>query len=437
MKHGASVRLMVMVITTSLVVGCSKPASSPAPETTALATLAANSPSVPPSTAPSASPEPTPAPAASTTPAPAEPLVVDWTRRSVAGLDGLMDIRGSASDGTTNVLVGNVGRTDDGAEISVIWASADGRHWDRVLAPPIGQRVLAVVAGGPGFVAVGTDDTDAFVWTSEDGSHWRARSDDALERGAMRTIVATRSGLVAFGDRTDTDSKVIWTSPDGIDWLAATNASGLQVARGFQAVAAFDGRAIAFVGVEGDAGGPVEVWGTTGRAEWQHLAQLSDKVDAYVWRAAAGPRGWVALGSPGGGQTGSAWYSADGETWELAPTGPDVSAAIIGVDAGFVATGAVGSLRDETCGDQRDYHGHTWTSADGRSWQRMPPTADFEWASIAAMLDVGPNLVGIGVSYPGEHFSTSAEPARWTARMPRAPAETTSDTPPPRRSCGG
>jgi len=53
------------------------------------------------------------------------------------------------------------------------------------------------------------------------------------------------------------------------------------------------------------------------------------------------------------------------------------------------------------------------------------------------MLDVGSNLVGIGVSYPGEHFSTSAEPARWTAPMPRAPGETTSDIPPPRQSCGG
>ena len=250
-------------------------------------------------------------------------------------------------------------------------------------------------------------------------------------------IVATRSGLVAFGDRTDTDSKVIWTSPDGIDWLAATNASGLQVARGVTAVAAIDGRAIAFVAVGNDARGPIEVWGTTGRAEWQQLAQLSDEADAYVWQAAAGPRGWVAFGSPGGGKTDSAWYSADGETWELAPTGPDVWAAVIGVDAGFVATGAVGSLGDDTCGDQRDYHGQTWTSADGRSWQRMTPTADFEWASIAAMLDIGSNLVGIGVSYPGEHFSSSAEPARWTAPLPRVPGETTSDTAPPRQSCGG
>ncbi len=351
-----------------------------------------------------------------------------------------MEIRGSASDGATNVLVGNVGRTAEGHEMSVIWASSDGRHWERVLDAPNGQRLVAVTAGGSGFVAVGTDNARAVVWISEDGTRWRRISDGAFERGSMRTVVATRSGFVAFGHRWDTDfSQVIWTSVDGVDWLAATNETGLRVARGLQAVAALDGRAIAFVGGEGEeeAYGPLEVWETTGRAEWERTGTLRDANQDRVGELAAGPRGWVALGSSTSHDGPVAWYSADGETWELAPTGPDVSTAIIGVDAGFVATGAVGSLRDETCGDQRDYHGHTWTSADGRSWQRMPPTADFEWASIAAMLDVGPNLVGIGVSYPGEHLSTSAKPARWTARMPRAPAETTSDVPPPRQSCGG
>ena len=348
------------------------------------------------------------------------------------GLSGLGEIFGSASDGGTTVLIGQLVDRGDEAIRSRIWRTTDGRHWDRVLEPPAGQRFFSVTAGGPGFVAVGTDDSKAIVWTSADGAQWREMLDDSFDRGIMRTIVATNSGLVAFGFRWDTDSQVIWTSQDGTKWLAATNESGLRVARGLQAVAALDGRAIALVGPGEEGLGPIEVWETTGRAEWKQTASLPDADHAAIWRAAAGPRGWVAI-SP----RDSAWFSADGVTWERAATGPDVSSVVIGVDAGFVATGSVGSLGDETCGDQRDYHGQTWTSTDGRTWEHMRPTSDFEWASIGALLEVGPDLVGIGGSYPGEHSSTSFVPTRWTAPLPRSGRTGASDRPSkPQPSCG-
>ena len=251
----------------------------------------------------------------------------------------------------------------------------------------------------------------------------------------MQTVVATRSGLLAFGDRWYTDSRVIWTSPDGIEWLAATNASGLEVARGVEAVAARDGQALAFVG-PGDLG-RVDVWATTGRAGWERVATLPGGDRYAVYRAAGGPLGWVALGATDSDTTHVAWYSEDGRHWEKAATGPDVSTSIIGVDAGFVATGSVGSLHDETCGDQRDFHGHTWASADGRTWQRMAVSKDFEWASVSELMVVGRNL-GIGGSYPGEHFSDLFVPTRWTAPLPRISlADDSSDRPSKPQGCGG
>jgi hypothetical protein len=322
----------------------------------------------------------------------------------------------------------------------MIWRSTDGRHWERVLRTSADQRLHAITAGGPGFVAVGAAGTQAAVWTSKDGVTWRPVVDSALDRGWMQTIVATDSGLVAFGGRADTDSRVIWTSPDGIEWLAATNASGLRVARGLQAVTAWDGRALAFVGASDYTMSPVEVWSTTGRAEWEHVATLPGGDQLSVSRAAGGPQGWVALGVRGSGSTPVAWYSADGVTWERAVTGPDVSTSVIGVDAGFIATGSVGSLNDETCGDQRDFHGHTWTSADGRTWQRMAVSKDFEWAAVSELLVVGRNLVGIGGSYPGstEHFSDSFVPTRWTAPLPSTGlVAETSDRPSKPKGCGG
>jgi hypothetical protein len=295
-------------------------------------------------------------------------LIVDWTRRSVAGLDGLYETRATASVGATTVLLGRGPHDSDGQQRSMIWRSTDGRHWERVLRAPAGQRLSAITAGGPGFVVVGTDGQKGAVWTSRDGLRWREVVDDAIDRGSMQSVVATDSGLVGFGHRWDTDSRMIWTSPDGIEWLAATNPSGLEVARGVEAVATWDGRALAFVGAGDYTMSSVEVWATTGRAEWERVATLPGGDRLSVWPAAGGPRGWVALGVRESGSGQVAWYSADGLTWELASTGPDVSTALIGVDAGFVATGSVGSLGDETCGDQRDFHGHTWTSADGRMW---------------------------------------------------------------------
>ena len=159
-----------------------------------------------------------------------------------------------------------------------------------------------------------------------------------------------------------------------------------------------------------------------------------------VHQAAAGPLGWVALGATHPRRHTSAWHSEDGRRWEKAATSPDVSQSLIGVEAGFIAAGSVGSLNDETCGDQRDFHGHTWTSADGRTWQRMAASTDFEWAAVSELMVVGRNLVAIGGRYPGstEHFSDSFVPTRWTAPLPSTGlVAETSDKPSKPQGCGG
>jgi hypothetical protein len=446
-KQHASARLLVVAVAMAVLAACTAPGSSPATSiarpTSSMAPVrstASPSPATTPSAAPSASPIETPTPTAevSAPPVAAKPLIVDWTRRSVAGLDGLSEIRAVASDGATTVLLGRGPYDTDAQQRSMIWRSTDGRHWERTLRTSTDLRLNAIAAGGPGFVAVGANGTQAAVWTSRDGLRWREVVDDALDRGSMRQLVATKSGLVAFGSRLDTDSRMIWTSPDGVEWLAATNESGLRVARGVEAVAAWDGQALAFVG-PGDAFGRVEVWATTGRADWEQVATLPGDDRFTVYRATGGPRGWVALGATDSATPYIAWHSADGRNWEKAATGPDVSASLIGVDAGFIATGAVGSLGGETCGDQRDYHGHTWTSADGRTWQRMAVSNDFEWASVSELLVVGRNLVGIGGSYPGpRHYYDSLVPTRWTAPLPRISlADDSSDRPSKPQTCGG
>lgn len=110
------------------------------------------------------------------------------------------------------------------------WASEDGRDWTLVAqfaapgagtpqpSPPARHRLtefaLEVVAGGPGFVAVGgrRDLPNTVAWTSPDGRTWTERLIDAS---------AGPGGLASDGERvlivTD-DGTAVWVSDDGLDW---------------------------------------------------------------------------------------------------------------------------------------------------------------------------------------------------------------------------
>ena len=145
---------------------------------------------------------------------------------------------------------------------------------------------------------------------------------------------------------------------------------------------------------------------------------------------AGGPRGWVAL------DPNMAWRSADGRAWSKALPGPDVAFDLIADDAGFVAVGYVGSLPGETCGDQRPFAGHTWTSADGRVWQRMPVRKEFRSAAVTRLVVVDRTLVGYGHRLSG---STDKMPVgRWTAPLPEvARSADASDKASVLKSCGG
>ena len=113
-----------------------------------------------------------------------------------------------------------------------------------------GAAIAGVVAGGPGFVAVGERDGDAAVWTSLDGLSWsRVPHDQAVFGGTgesfMVDVTIGGPGLVAVGrqevcsdlpepdesDSAEGDARgndpvtvcsdrhaVVWTSVDGLSW---------------------------------------------------------------------------------------------------------------------------------------------------------------------------------------------------------------------------
>ena len=126
-----------------------------------------------------------------------------------------------------------------------VWTSADGVAWSRVphVESVFGgnddQEIFAVIAGGPGLVAVGRDGAsyllgsigNAAVWTSPDGVTWsRVPHKDSVfgkyTDQEMRHVVTRGSGLVASGvwekDRAIWADKergtIVWASTDGVTW---------------------------------------------------------------------------------------------------------------------------------------------------------------------------------------------------------------------------
>ena len=256
-------RTSSVFLAAAIVAGCaSQKALTPAPPSPSPSPPSAQSLDA---LANAASPVPTTPPVLSPAPVAAKTFKVRWKADDPTGIKDLFNLIGVARSGDAYVLVGELPYRDEGSTFAAWW-SQDGRTWKLAQEFPIGQRILTLTAGGPGFVVGGFGDDAAVVWMSVDGRAWQPVSDASLSHGVINQLVPTASGVVGFGWRSDIEGDRIWTSPDGVEWLAATNETGMKVAHGLQAVGAFDGRAIAIVD-QGDGKRPA-VWETTGRAEW-------------------------------------------------------------------------------------------------------------------------------------------------------------------------
>src|SRR5215203_725813 len=420
--------MSALLLVAAIAVGCTdatpvadvSPTASTAPSPSRAPARSA----VPASLRPSVSPEPSLAPVPRTT------LAVSWKATDLKGIGGVSNLVGVARSGGTYVLIAELPYRDEQAGFAA-WSSADGKVWQLATEFPKAERLMAVIAGGPGFVVSGVDQDagGTAVWTSVDGHTWLEVSDKSLDGSVITTLVPTASGIVGFGWHKDAEATTMWTSPDGLEWLAPTNETGGIVAHGVQAVGSYDGRAIAFVD-EHDGGNKngLGIWETTGRAEWTRTGTLKGATSMAT--VAGGARGWVALD----GQR--AWTSPDGRAWSKAVPGPDVTADVIVDPSGFVAVGFVGSLPGETCGDQRPFAGHTWTSADGRIWKRMPVRKEFKRAMVTRLMIVDRTLIGFGQRLEKSYGEMSI--ARWTAALPEiSRSAKASDEGSVFESCGG
>jgi hypothetical protein len=62
-----------------------------------------------------------------------------------------------------------------------------------------------------------------------------------------------------------------------------------------------------------------------------------------------------------------------------------------------------------------EIYGETWTSVDGRTWQKMPDTPGFNRASIQRLILKDRTLVGLGLAWTEEAVPV---PTVWTVTLP-------------------
>lgn len=261
-------------------------------------------------------------------------------------------------------------------------------------------ELSAVVAAGPGLVAVGKEHQTAAVWTSPDGQVWsRVPHDEAVFADGwmwMNDVVETGDGLVAVGRDEGRTRGAAWTSRDGEQWTrVAHEGSGLddEVSSHLHAVSA-GGPGLVAVGAILTS--ELAVWTSTDASSWVRVDPPEGAGSGQLLNdvIAAGP-GFVAVGSDQMLGAGLVWTSPDGLSWTRVAhddavfgSGDErlVMLSVAEAQEGLVAVGI----------DRTSELPVVWTSEDGLAWQRLaddPFEGDVEVAAISAG---GGGLVAVG-----------------------------------------
>ncbi len=195
---------------------------------------------------------------------------VDWT--SVSGTPAFAGIQLGRVAFNRGTFVA-VGGGDPFQVPAVVAVSTGGSAWTKVtlsdFTPGI-ATVSDVAAAGPGFVAVGTVDSAAATWASEDGLRWIRGSIADAPDGGFTAVAARGDHIVAMGPvrlpgdgATDPPTgTAAWVSTDGgASWIRAGMVPGLEADAG---VAALPDRFVAM----GSAGSVVAVWSSIDGSRW-------------------------------------------------------------------------------------------------------------------------------------------------------------------------
>jgi hypothetical protein len=412
-QHPASMMrpLIVLAVLAALAGACAA-GTSPAPPSAPSPSGAAGTPvAPPPSPMPPASSDPTPAGS------PASPPAFDWEVRDLDVTGGLLDV---VAGGPGFVAVGY--RTWEPA-LSTAWTSTDGITWSEVPGPGGFDRgALVAAASGPGaIVGVGRANGEGWVtgasfWRSPDGLRWSATGSPP-QCGAcdMRTALWWGGGFWA-GGTSGAGVATLFASVDGTGWSVAwkdpepPDGPGLRAGTWVSALAGFSGGLAA--AVEDSAGSPgASIRVSADGARWRTLA-FPDKGAAVTGLAAWG-NGLLAVGADGQAEAhGAVWISVDAQTWRR----------VADLGAGRASDVAVNGGRAVVTAHGADGTPAVVVSTDGETWAAMslPPEA-VAWTFAESLVPFGGGFLGVGAIGGNEGIGTGRLAVWRTTRLGAAP----------------
>lgn len=377
---------------------------------------------------PTATPIPTVDPTASnspsTVPSPTPEAGLTWTRvpdapaLHVVGVGVGNGMRGVVAGGPGFVAVG-AGYEND-ASFAAAWTSVDGVTWERVphTSDFDGMGMFAVEAGGPGFVAVGGGccPDRAAVWTSGDGRSWaRVPSSPSFDNASIHNVVRWERGLLAIGCEAFTEcaGTLLMASPDGLTWnripaAAFHDALISDAAAGGPGLVAVGFRCPPGGGIAGDCQARPAVWVSGDGVSWSDVP-LNDAASGYLGAVASGAAGFVAFGDESQGLPRSVVTlrtSPDGLAWARVPT-PDVfaGARVSAVRAVGEAFFALGQRGGE------EPIPTIWRSVDGLDWTIVLEGSPADTGSLSDLATDGTRLVAVGETYPSAGAMVWTRPA--------------------------
>lgn len=252
---------------------------------------------------------------------PTEVGVYGWSGGYVA----LEQSSGYDSEGSTEVPV-------------VIRASSstDGVHWTAPVTLETGFkggfRIESIVEGPNGLLALGYPYGDTcggpeplrFLWASTDGRTWdRLPMPKVFGSAAVQTISGGAAGYIAFGTKSDGTTQAIWTSADARAWTARKLPTVSRGTLALDAAVSFDHGFIlagAVLGEEGCGGAAhikPAIWSSADGGSWTRasLPGASTDPNASLRVRASGDHVVVVQLPPGDAATAPAWSSNDGVSW--------------------------------------------------------------------------------------------------------------------------
>lgn len=252
---------------------------------------------------------------------------------------------GTEVGGIAEVPTGLVAMTQLGTQAVNAWESADGSSWTSIYSVPLpaGAAGPPLLAAGPtGLVAAST--TTGSIATSTDGRNWAVLSDRTHPRGfSLADLRGTATGYVAGGALNGAAATLLngaaatlW-SADGRSWVATA-------------------LPLAAPGVVLPQSGPAS-------AVTSLVVGRSGLIALGGWEATHGAALW--------------WQSSDGRHWRLLdgypPLGPTICT---GEGCGGQPDGVLVGDGQRMVAVRGGQYAAAWTSADGRSWRRLPVTGD-------------------------------------------------------------